>query len=102
MCIRDRYYGNLVLSAATGNVFKTMPSAALFVDGSFTATRGTASSLAFTALSNFTIAGNVTTVSYTHLRAHETVLDLVCRLLLETKITSTLHPEPLSVHTNYP
>ena len=23
------------------------------------------------------------TVSYTHLRAHETVLDLVCRLLLE-------------------
>ena len=27
--------------------------------------------------------GNVSTVSYTHLRAHETVLDLVCRLLLE-------------------
>ena len=26
-----------------------------------------------------------TAVSYTHLRAHETVLDLVCRLLLETK-----------------
>ena len=24
-------------------------------------------------------------VSYTHLRAHETVLDIVCRLLLETK-----------------
>ena len=30
-----------------------------------------------------------TAVSYTHLRAHETVLDLVCRLLLEkTKKTS--------------
>src|SRR5665811_2241743 len=29
------------------------------------------------------IAG--TPVSYTHLRAHETVLDLVCRLLLEKK-----------------
>ena len=28
-------------------------------------------------------------VSYTHLRAHETVLDLVCRLLLETKNTNT-------------
>ena len=28
-----------------------------------------------------------TTVSYTHLRAHETVLDLVCRLLLEKKNT---------------
>ena len=27
-------------------------------------------------------------VSYTHLRAHETVLDLVCRLLLETKQTN--------------
>ena len=27
----------------------------------------------------------VRTVSYTHLRAHETVLDLVCRLLLEKK-----------------
>ena len=26
-----------------------------------------------------------TPVSYTHLRAHETVLDLVCRLLLEQK-----------------
>ena len=28
---------------------------------------------------------SVATVSYTHLRAHETVLDLVCRLLLEKK-----------------
>ena len=27
----------------------------------------------------------VVPVSYTHLRAHETVLDLVCRLLLEQK-----------------
>ena len=27
----------------------------------------------------------ISTVSYTHLRAHETVLDLVCRLLLEKK-----------------
>ena len=30
-------------------------------------------------------AKEVRTVSYTHLRAHETVLDLVCRLLLEKK-----------------
>ena len=28
-------------------------------------------------------------VSYTHLRAHETVLDLVCRLLLEKKNTQS-------------
>ena len=30
-------------------------------------------------------------VSYTHLRAHETVLDLVCRLLLEKKKLTTVH-----------
>ena len=29
--------------------------------------------------------GTCEAVSYTHLRAHETVLDLVCRLLLEKK-----------------
>ena len=31
----------------------------------------------------------VGSVSYTHLRAHEAVLDLVCRLLLETKTNTT-------------
>ena len=30
-------------------------------------------------------SGTIEAVSYTHLRAHETVLDLVCRLLLEKK-----------------
>src|SRR5665811_2518496 len=30
-------------------------------------------------------------VSYTHLRAHETVLDLVCRLLLEKKKKKNKH-----------
>ena len=30
-------------------------------------------------------------VSYTHLRAHETVLDLVCRLLLEQKTRLQVH-----------
>ena len=34
-------------------------------------------------------AAVVTPVSYTHLRAHETVLDLVCRLLLEKKQKNT-------------
>ena len=33
----------------------------------------------------------INTVSYTHLRAHETVLDLVCRLLLEKKKPSPHH-----------
>ena len=41
-------------------------------------------------------------VSYTHLRAHETVLDLVCRLLLEKKTTYNHHPVlPLPYHTTY-
>ena len=31
----------------------------------------------------------IAAVSYTHLRAHETVLDLVCRLLLEKKKKKT-------------
>ena len=34
------------------------------------------------------LAGEIP-VSYTHLRAHETVLDLVCRLLLEKKKKNT-------------
>ena len=46
---------------------------------------------------------HVHAVSYTHLRAHETVLDLVCRLLLEKKkltiYTHTIHKSILK--TNY-
>ena len=37
----------------------------------------------------------MTSVSYTHLRAHETVLDLVCRLLLEK--TNTYNGEVICV-----
>ena len=36
-------------------------------------------------ISDSSEADILVTVSYTHLRAHETVLDLVCRLLLEKK-----------------
>ena len=35
------------------------------------------------------VASIIGSVSYTHLRAHETVLDLVCRLLLEKKKKTT-------------
>ena len=35
------------------------------------------------------VADRARTVSYTHLRAHETVLDIVCRLLLEKKKKQT-------------
>ena len=42
------------------------------------------------------LAGCCEAVSYTHLRAHETVLDLVCRLLLEKQknqsTLTALHP----------
>ena len=45
-------------------------------------------------------AGDVA-VSYTHLRAHETVLDLVCRLLLEKKKTEESNPHiSLRLNTN--
>ena len=40
-------------------------------------------------LANLSEKGRTMAVSYTHLRAHETVLDLVCRLLLEKKKTKT-------------
>ena len=50
------------------------------------------------------IAAGFSPVSYTHLRAHETVLDLVCRLLLETKNTpehtDKLCRAPNDQHTN--
>ena len=41
------------------------------------------------AISDALFAAQAAAVSYTHLRAHETVLDLVCRLLLEKKQTQT-------------
>ena len=39
-------------------------------------------------------------VSYTHLRAHETVLDLVCRLLLEKKKTQRHNIRPRTHNNN--
>ena len=44
------------------------------------------------AMADFMVMGGPNqSVSYTHLRAHETVLDLVCRLLLEKKNTHSSH-----------
>ena len=39
-------------------------------------------------------------VSYTHLRAHETVLDLVCRLLLDKKQYSEDYYAQFHTHPN--
>ena len=76
MCIRDRTLSGEALDAAAFAALADLFKAAG---------------------SDLKIANNVTPVSYTHLRAHETVLDLVCRLLLEkkkhiphTQITPTL------------
>ena len=44
-----------------------------------------AASAAVQAIVTNVVANDTVPVSYTHLRAHETVLDLVCRLLLEKK-----------------
>ena len=41
---------------------------------------------------------SIGSVSYTHLRAHETVLDLVCRLLLEKKKHTPPTPPPHLTH----
>ena len=41
------------------------------------------------------------TVSYTHLRAHETVLDLVCRLLLEKKKNKIYYDQSNKHSTQY-
>ena len=52
-------------------------------------------------LANFS---SLNTVSYTHLRAHETVLDLVCRLLLEKKNKKkhTHNTHTTHTHTHIP
>ena len=64
MCIRDRM--EEALEAIAGDFFKSTHK----VGG----VHGLVS-----------VGLQVMPVSYTHLRAHETVLDLVCRLLLEKK-----------------
>ena len=52
------------------------------------------------ALAGQPVARRACAVSYTHLRAHETVLDLVCRLLLEKKNTTIEQIYYCSLHNN--
>mgnify|MGYP003380896484 CR=1 FL=1 len=69
MCIRDRHVGD-------GDV-------AFLHGGDDLVTLGLLDAGVVGALTDE--QGLLDPVSYTHLRAHETVLDLVCRLLLEKK-----------------
>ena len=50
--------------------------------------------------SSTAIKATAVTVSYTHLRAHETVLDLVCRLLLEKKKKTSQVPRVTSLQAS--
>ena len=63
-----------VLLALDGHYIETLDRSAQGLEASFAAEFRTA----------------LFAVSYTHLRAHETVLDLVCRLLLEKKKTKKI------------
>ena len=51
--------------------------------------------------SNQNPKGDLSSVSYTHLRAHETVLDLVCRLLLEKKKNTYYQKNNPNYSSNY-
>ena len=46
-------------------------------------------------------SGKIVAVSYTHLRAHETVLDIVCRLLLEKKTRPILEATFVSIDVSF-
>ena len=75
MCIRDRDHGQRLGQRAQHGVVAAARTPDRLVVG---------------------LVGGGAPVSYTHLRAHETVLDLVCRLLLAKKKNS----EPTRPHTN--
>eukprot|EP00657_Telonema_sp_P-1_P004747 TRINITY_DN21256_c0_g1_i1.p1 TRINITY_DN21256_c0_g1~~TRINITY_DN21256_c0_g1_i1.p1 ORF type:complete len:120 (-),score=24.63 TRINITY_DN21256_c0_g1_i1:47-385(-) len=55
------------------------------ISGNFLSNCRRLTSIDLSPLSNVVSIDSGFPVSYTHLRAHETVLDLVCRLLLEKK-----------------
>ena len=69
MCIRDRRSAEIAIGGdVLGEILQDMPAV----------------------MDNFVVGTAFEPVSYTHLRAHETVLDIVCRLLLEKKNTQHL------------
>ena len=75
MCIRDSTWTILILGGITAAMLSIMPRMWVYLRRQ----RRVAE-----------------TVSYTHLRAHETVLDLVCRLLLEKKQHANIISEQIA------
>ena len=76
MCIRDSVK-DMKLKLSTKMLGETLEQ---HCETEFNKLRATAFQKAY-----FEKDNDSKSVSYTHLRAHETVLDLVCRLLLEKK-----------------
>eukprot|EP00657_Telonema_sp_P-1_P006566 TRINITY_DN2556_c0_g1_i1.p1 TRINITY_DN2556_c0_g1~~TRINITY_DN2556_c0_g1_i1.p1 ORF type:complete len:113 (+),score=28.91 TRINITY_DN2556_c0_g1_i1:163-501(+) len=95
MCIRDRDIDGSVRTDSSCCLKSLVRNSGKQLRGSRTNRRHLISSSKVS--SSFSDGGTlrstpvlcVDTVSYTHLRAHETVLDLVCRLLLEKKKKKT-------------
>ena len=95
MCIRDRIVCGAPNVAAGQKVMVATIGTQLFnAEGeAFTIKKGKIRG----AESQGMICAEDEPVSYTHLRAHETVLDLVCRLLLEKKKKKKKEEEIISV-----
>lgn len=53
-------YGHLMFSSSTGAATKTMPATAFTVEGNFSSSVGSGTSVAFTSASNITFNGNIT------------------------------------------
>src|SRR5665811_2487773 len=97
MCIRDRHATAERSLGKLGGLIRYMPwvawvtlvgvltSAGLPPLGGFVSEWLLLQSFLFTPGLPDSLLNMLIPVSYTHLRAHETVLDLVCRLLLEKK-----------------
>ena len=96
MCIRDRCRGfeagsdcgTITDRARAGAGALLRPTASFADAGAFQQRAARPDALGAAARASRRGRGGVRSVgavSYTHLRAHETVLDIVCRLLLEKK-----------------
>ena len=75
-------------SSAASDVYKRQPKNFTFVGFKKNRRKAFKMNISYAWLKDY-IA--IEPVSYTHLRAHETVLDLVCRLLLEKKKNTVLN-----------